>query len=163
VFRYFFARKVENGMQFTKNEVTEAGALDEIYKGAKMGADSIIHLLPHVRDDALRSVMTQQLDGYEKYATRADAALSERDCAAREEGVVTRISARVGMSLQTLLDSSSTHIAEMMIEGSNMGITELTRLANRLEEEDPCSEALRLAREVIRFEERNVELLKRYL
>ena len=47
-----------------KQEMTEEYFLGEIYKNAKMGADSIIHLLPHIKDDGLRSVVTMQLDGY---------------------------------------------------------------------------------------------------
>ena len=38
-----------------KRETTEEFFLSEIYKNAKMGADSIINLLPHIKDDALRS------------------------------------------------------------------------------------------------------------
>ena len=55
-------------MQQTKETITEEAFLDAIYKNAKMGADSIINLLPKVEDDAMRSVMTAQLDGYERYA-----------------------------------------------------------------------------------------------
>ena len=150
-------------MQIMKKEVTEESVLGEIYKNVKMGADAIINLLPSVRDDALRSAMTQQLDGYEKHAARAERALNERGCKAKEEGTVARFSAKMGMAFHTMIDSSATHIAEMMIEGSNMGITDLTRLINHLEEADPDSEAVRLAREVVRFEERNLEELKRYL
>ena len=46
-----------------RKEMTEEFFLEEIYKNAKMGADSIINLLPHVKEDSLRSVMTMQLDG----------------------------------------------------------------------------------------------------
>ena len=61
-----------------KKEITEAYFLGEIYKNVKMGADSIINLLPSVKDDGLRGVMTLQLDGYEKYAAYAAGALAER-------------------------------------------------------------------------------------
>ena len=54
-----------------KETISEELFFDEIYKNAKRGADAIINLLPRVNDDALRSVMTMQLDGYEKYAARA--------------------------------------------------------------------------------------------
>jgi len=150
-------------MQFVKKEVTEETVFEAICKNAKTGANSIIDLLPRVKDDALRSAMTQQLDGYEKYAARAEQALAERGCKAKGERIVARLSAKMGTAFNTMLDSSSTHIAEMMIEGSNMGITDLTKLLNHFEVADPCSEAARLAHEVVRFEERNLEMLKRYL
>ena len=44
-------------------DMDEAYAFEEIYKNVKMGADAIINLLPHVKNDTVRSLMTQQLDG----------------------------------------------------------------------------------------------------
>ena len=146
-----------------KREAGEEFFLGEIYKNTKMGADSIIHLLPHIKDDALRSVVTMQLDGYEKYAARAAEALAERGIEAKEENIVARLSARMGMAINTMIDSSTSHLAEMMIEGSNMGITDMTRLLNDHEPRGTGKAAARLAREVVAFEEHNLEMLKRFL
>ena len=150
-------------MPATKETLTEKGFLGEIYKATKMGASSIIDLLPHVKSDALRSVMTMQLDGYEKYAARAERELEAHKAPAKEEGLVTRLSARAGIALQTMLDSSPSHMAEMLIEGVNMDITEMTRLLNSFDARNTESEAVRLALELVRFEEHNLELLKRHL
>ena len=144
-------------------ESTEEYFFGEIYKNAKMGADSIIHLLPHIKEDTLRSIVTMQLDGYEKYAARAATALAERGVEAKEENLVTRLSARMGVAINTMIDSSGSHIAEMMIEGSNMGITEMTKLMNDHKARGDSKEAMRLAQEVVHFEEHNLEMLKRYL
>lgn len=149
-------------MQQTKETITEEAFLDAIYKNAKMGADSIINLLPKVEDDAMRSVMTAQLDGYERYAACAARALKKKGVEPREENIMTRFSAKMGMAFNTMLDSTGTHIAEMMLEGSNMGIVDLTRLLNHYSPTQD-SEAVRLACEVVRFEEGNLEQLKRYL
>ena len=149
-------------MQQTKETITEEAFLDAIYKNAKMGADSIINLLPKVEDDAMRSVMTAQLDGYERYAACAARALKKKGVEPREENIMTRFSAKMVMAFNTMLDSTGTHIAEMMLEGSNMGIVDLTRLLNHYSPTQD-SEAVRLAREVVRFEEGNLEQLKRYL
>ncbi len=150
-------------MQETKELIREEDFLGEIYKNTKMGADSIINLLPKVKDDGMRSAMTMQLDGYERYAARAAAALEERGAEAKKENVMTRFGARMGMVFNTMLDSTTSHIAEMMIEGSNMGITDMTKLLNNFEVGNGDSEAVRLAREVVRFEEHNLEMLKPYL
>ena len=148
-------------MTEVKERITEESFLGAIYKNAKMGADSIINLLPKIKEDALRSVITMQLDGYEKYAARAEKELRLHDVEAKEEGLMARLSARMGIAFQTMLDDSTGHIAELMIEGSNMGITDMTKLLNNYETVD--SEAVRLAREIILFEEHNIELLRRYL
>ena len=69
----------------------------------------------------------------------------------------------MGVALNTMLDESGSHIAEMMIEGSNMAITEMTKLLNDQRIHGDAKEASRLAEDVVRFEERNLEILKRYL
>lgn len=148
-------------MQATKETITEESFLGAIYKNAKMGADSIINLLPKVSDDALRSAMTMQLDGYEKYAARAARELESREVTPKEETLMVRLSAKMGMAFNTMISVSTSHIAEMMIEGSNMGITDMTKLVNNYDTRD--SAAVRLAREIISFEEHNIEILKRYL
>ena len=150
-------------MQTMKKEFTEESLFAEIYKGAKMGADAVIGLLPHVKDDLLRSVITQQLDGYEKYAARAEEALAARGCRAKEEGIVARTAAKIGLALGAMLESDTTRLAERMIEGSNAAITALTRWINRFESIELSSDAVRLAQEVVRFEEHNLELLRQHL
>ena len=146
-----------------KRTTGEEQFFGEIYKSAKMGADAVINLLPHVKDDKLRHAVTAQLDGYERYANRAAAALSERGMPAKEENIVTRVSARMGVALNTMLDSTTSHVAEMLIEGSNMCITDMTKLLNDHTARGTAKQATALAKEVIAFEEENLERLKRYL
>ena len=88
----------------------EAYFMSEIYKNTKMGADAIINLLPSVKDDALRSAMTRQLDGYEKYAARAAKHLEELGVCPKEENWFTRISAKLGMAFNTMMEGRTTFI-----------------------------------------------------
>ncbi|MBR6727366.1 MAG: hypothetical protein IKM08_04160 [Clostridia bacterium] len=146
-----------------KRELTEEYFFGEIYKSVKMGADMIINLLPSVKDDRLRSTMTLQLDGYEKYAARAALQLEERGLAAKEENLFARLTSKVGTAINAMIDSGAGHIAEMMIGGSNMTITDMTRLQNLHLQKGTAPDAVRLASEVITFEEHNLDMLKRYL
>ena len=156
--------KVKDKEKKEIRERREADFYGEIYKSAKMGADAVINLLPHIKDDALRSVVTMQLDGYEKYAARAAATLAEMGVAAKEENIVARVTAKMGVALQTMLDATTSHVAEMLIEGTNMCITDMTKLLNENElHRGTSTGAARLAREVVAFEEHNLEMLKRYL
>ena len=110
-----------------KQQAKEDLFFNEIYKNAKMGADTVINILPHIKNDALRSIVTMQLDGYEKYAAHAAEALAERGLCAKEENFVARGFARIGVALGTMVDSSTGRIAEIMIDSSNMCITEMTK------------------------------------
>ena len=148
-------------MQATKEQITEESFLGAIYKNTKMGADAIIDLLPRVKSNAMRSAMTIQLNGYERYAASAAKALQERGVTPKEENIVVRMGAKMGMAFSTMLSVTTSHIAELMIEGSNMGITDMIKLLNNYKTED--SEAVRLAREVVAFEEHNIETMKDFL
>ena len=81
----------------------------------------------------------------------------------KEENPVTRFSAKVGMAMNTMVDSGTSHLAQMVIEGATMGITDLTRQV-REHENTTCSEsALSMAKDIIRFEEATVSTMKQYL
>ena len=134
-----------------------------IYKDMKMGADSIINLLPKVEDEKIKARMTEQLDGYEKFAKQARRILEAEGVAPKEEGIMAKMGAKMGMSMKTMVDSTSSHIAELLMEGSVMGISELTRALRNFENTDCSEETLRMCRDIITFENDNLDKAKNYL
>ena len=68
---------------------------------------------------------------------------------------------KMGINSRTLLNTSTSHIAELMIKGSNMGVIEMEKILNQNEEagEKPVA----LAKQLLDFEAKNVERLKKYL
>lgn len=149
---------LERDMRASTREV-----LDRIYKNARMGSTSLIDIMSKVKDDRLRSDLTVQLTGYEDYASKAASLLEADGVTPEEENIMTKAGAKMGMAVNTMMDSTSSHIAEMVIKGSNMGITDLTKLINRYGESDCSPEALRLVDEMIRFEKHNLTKMKAYL
>lgn len=143
-----------------KEKLTTQQLYQEVYKGCKMGGESIVNLLPKVTDDRLRSELTAQLERYEEFASRAREQLFDMDKSPKEENVFTKLSAKMGVMMNTMIDATSSHIAQMIIEGCSMGITELIKAIHAHDESD---EAEKLAREVISFEESCTENMKKYL
>ena len=135
----------------------------KIYKNMKMGSDSIAKLLDKVADGQFKSAMMKQLNGYESFAAKAKMMLADNGKEAKEENPMTKFWATVGMKMNTLMDSSVSHIAEMMIEGSTMGITDTTKIINEYESKPECKDAVALARDIVRFEQDNIEIMKKYL
>ena len=147
----------------TKEKTATETLLGELYKEMKMGASSLTDILGKVKDGGLREEITRQLDEYGKFAKTAGDRLLDFGVKPKEDGVMTRISAKVGMAINTMTDSTTSHLAQMIIEGDTMGITELTRLV-REHENTTCSEAtLALVRDAIRFLEDSVERTKEFL
>ncbi len=137
--------------------------LGEIYKEVRMGSDSLTDVLGKVTDKELRTEMTRQIEEYGKFAKRAKEMLCDRGITPKEENLMARMSAKIGMAMNTMTDSTTSHLAQMVIEGNTMGITELTRLVREHENTNCSEQTIALARDVIRFLEDAVERTKTYL
>lgn len=150
-------------MATAKTQSSTEALLSRLFKNVKMGADSIIELLPKVDDVKFKSDLTLQLNGYEGFAAKINDQLKELNGKAEEESFMTKMSAKVGSVMNTLMDSSVSHIADMMIQGSTMGITDTIKLLREFENTTASEASLSLTRAIIKFEEENIERLKPYL
>lgn len=148
-------------MEQTKTKNCEM--IEQLYKNVKMGSDSIIKLMPKVSDGNFKTELTNQLNGYEKFAVRAKDMLHLEGIEAKEENVMTKMWASIGMTMNTLTDSSDSHIAQMVVEGSTMGVTDTIKLLREYENTDVSEDTLSLAREIIKFEEENIEKMKSHI
>ena len=150
-------------MPQVKTKITRAVLLDDLYKNLKMGTTSTTDILGRVRDPDLRAEMTKTIDGFEGLASRVSKLMIEAGITPKEENMLTKAGAKLGMVMNTATDSTSEHLAEMMIQGLTMGVTELYRDIGEAEEVGISGEALSLARDALAFEEKAVEKFKTYL
>lgn len=148
-------------MQETKTK--EAEMLEQLYKNVKMGSDSIIKLMNKVSDGRFKTDLTDQLNGYESFAAKAKERLKEIGESAKEENPVIRLWASIGIAMNTIADSTDSHIAQMVAEGSTMGITDGIKLLRDYENTCVSESSLKLVRDVIEFEEGNLERAKGYI
>lgn len=142
---------------------TTADLLREIYRNVKMAGDSLINLMPKVKDAKLKSDMTVQLSVYEAFASRAAKLLAEEGAKPEDESLMTKMSAKWGIIMNTMKDSTTGHLVQMIIEGTNMGVGEMLRWIRESENTGVSEASLRLARDVCAFEEKTVEDMKSYL
>lgn len=150
-------------MPQVKTKITRAVLLDDLYKNLKMGTSSTTDILGRVRDPDLRAEMTKTIDGFEGLASRVSKLMIEAGITPKEENMLTKAGAKIGMVMNTATDSTSEHLAEMMIQGLTMGVTELYRDIGEAEEVGISGEALSLAKDALAFEENAVEKFKTYL
>ena len=141
----------------------EAEMLEQLYKNVKMGSDSIVKLLPKVSDGKFKTDLTDQLNGYESFAAKAKSRLKDMGAEAKEENPMVKLWSSIGMTMSTLTDSTDSHLAQMIAEGSNMGVTDGIKLLRDYENTNVSESALKLVRDVIAFEEKNVERAKSYI
>ena len=128
-----------------------------------MGSDSIVKLIPKVSDGKFKSDLTDQLNGYESFAAKAKSRLKEMGAEAKEENPMVKLWTSIGMTVSTMTDSTDSHLAQMIAEGSNMGVTDGIKLLRDYENTNVSESSLKLVRDVISFEEKNVERAKSYI
>lgn len=135
--------------------------LNELYKNAKMGEESIKTLLPSVGDQKMRSDLETQRNGYLDFCDKAWQEISSRGEKAPKINPMVKVSSTVGIKMNTLTDKSDSHIADMMIQGSTMGITSATEGIHK--HPHASQEVLKMAKDVVKFEQNNIERMKEYL
>lgn len=147
--------------QAVKSKTAEL--LQAVYKNVKMASDSILNIMPRVKDEKLKSDMTVQLSVFEAFASRAAKHLAEEGTSPEEEGMLPKTMAKMGTMMNTMRDSSAPHLAEMLIEGATMGVTDMLKNLREAENGRASEASLRLARDVCAYEEKIAEELKSYL
>lgn len=145
-------------------KVRDASALlSEIYRNVRMAEDSIINIMPKVTEERLKNELTVQISVYSAFSSRAAKLLAEAGVKPEEEGLMARMSAKWGIFCNTLKDPTQAHLAQMLIEGTTMGVGELLRLIREAQNGGVTGEALQLAQDVLAYEEQAVEEMKAYL
>ncbi len=147
-----------------KTDAYKAGCavLEEVYKATSMGVAASDYLLPKVADDTLRTQVERQRDNYQGMAQKAADLLKARG-QVPHTGTNPMQKAMLWGSIQmeTMADRTTSHMAQMMIEGSTMGIVDMQKRLNDLPPSQ--GEPRKLAEEFIEGEQHSIENLKKLL
>lgn len=135
--------------------------LCEIYKSVTMGSDSVTTIIGKTNDKALRTDLAAQLDGYQRFVGITREKLEEKNYKIKQESIFAKLPAEISINVTTMIDDSSTKIAEMMINGSTMGMIELMRKMR--ESVGASGDTVKLASDYVTFEEDNINKMKAYL
>lgn len=139
----------------------EVDVLDELNKGACMGMDAIKFVLDKVEDKEFYDLLQRQYDGYEKISNKICELYPEysKDHP-HETNVMNKVMTWYGIEMKTMVDKSNSKIAELLLQGTNMGIIEGRKLLNH---KNTDREVEKLVSEYVKNQEEAVEQLKQYL
>ena len=135
-----------------------ARLLNFVYQNAQMGVDSIRQLMGIVENKELKEHLKAQFQGYEEFQDTARRMLEENGFDEKEISAFSKISTYLMINMQLLTDKSTTHIAEMMIQGSTMGVTKSLRTLRDCHPKDP--KVKDLADKLLKTEQANIEEMK---
>ncbi len=141
-----------------KNEIN---VLDELNKGACMGKDAIHFILDKVKDDDLKEELNRQYSKYKEISDKIKKLYPEyNEGKPHETSAMNKVMTWYGIEMKTFTDESTSKIAELLLQGINMGIIEGRKLLNH-KQTDP--EVEKIAKEYVDMQEDAVEKLKKFL
>lgn len=135
--------------------------LREIQKNTEMGMHALDVVSNKVYDDSMALMLARESFKYGEIRDRAKAQLLAANQRPEPENKVNRMMLSAAIQGNTFFNSSTSHLAELMIRGSSMGLSDLWKAMNR--NAQAGENAAQLAKELMDFEENNIKELKKYL
>jgi len=142
-------------------EKEEINVLDELNKGACMGRDAIHFIMDKVEDEALKKELENQYAEYKKISDKISELYPEySEDEPHKTTTMNKVMTWYGIEMKTLADSTTSHLAELLMQGTNMGIIEGRRLLNQKDTDPKVHE---IVSEYVDMQESAVEKLKEFL
>lgn len=135
--------------------------LNTIYQNTKMGSDTLNEVLPKITDAGLRNEIVTQIASYDAIKNNAVRILGEMGKKPKDNSLFKRGAAAWGTKVNTAVDSSVGHIAEMIVKGYSTGVLELSKELSKSGDCNP--EVHTLGRDLLRTEEDNLHKIKSFL
>ena len=135
--------------------------LQSIIENARTGLDACEQMISKTKDAALRDELMTQRTEYQKFAQDAERALYAAGGQPHAKGMMSRAGMWMGIEMNTLMDASTSHIAELLIQGSTMGVVGMTRDQGNLP--DASAEAQGMATAFIQCQQQAIDRLKKLL
>ena len=136
-------------------------ALDEIHKGACMGVDAIYKDIKKVFDPKLKNVLENQEKSYQKIKKEIEDIYPKyNDDKPHETNFFNKTMTFSAIEMKTLKDNSSSKLAELLIQGTNMGIIEGRKILNH---KNIDQEVKKIIEKYVSMQEDYLENLKTFL
>ncbi len=109
--------------------------LTSIYKNAHIALQSISNVIVETDHPDMKKELNEEYEGYEKFIGELSAFMKSIDLEPKDIGALKKAFMFTSIKVNTLTDDSKSHIAELMIKGTVMGIIELTEIKNKHEKD----------------------------
>ena len=144
-----------------ENSKKEVNVLDELHKGACMGLDAIHFIIDKVNEPGLKKELDVQYNKYKKIVDEIRRLYPEySDNEPHDTSALNKVRTWYGIEMKTLTDDSTSKLAELLMQGTNMGIIEGRRLLNHKHTDENIN---KLVAEYVEMQEAAVENLKKFL
>ncbi len=110
----------------------DINALDEIHKGSCMGVDAINFILDKVEDNNLEKLLRKQYKSYKEICKRIEEIYPKyNEGKPHSTSMPEKVMTDWMVNMKTMVDKTTSHLAELLVQGTNMGIIEGRRILNK--------------------------------
>ena len=139
----------------------DVNALDEIHKGSCMGCDAISFILDKVEDNEFEKLLRKQFKSYKEMCERIEDIYPKyNEGKPHSTSMPEKVMTDWMVNMKTMVDKTTSHLAELLVQGTNMGIIEGRRILNK---KDLNEEVHDLISKYVAMQEKYLENLKAYL
>lgn len=135
--------------------------IDDAYKTVRMGSYAIDCIMDKIEDKKLEDLMHKQNKYYLESTNSIEALAPKYNHELSDINFMAKGMSGASINMKTMFNKESSHISEMLIEGTTMGIT--TLIKERNDNNDLDSDLLGIVDKIISYLERFVESLKEFL
>lgn len=135
--------------------------LQDVIRNARTGESAIDQLLTISDNTEMRKDLMTEKAFYHSTVRTGEQALIRAGGKPEPVGPMAKAGMKMGIMFNTITDKSDCHIAEMVIQGANMGIVEMTKALNTYPNAN--EDALSIARNFIGQQQDIINRQKHYL
>ena len=135
--------------------------LKEVQKNSGMAISAIDTISEKVQNDELLHELSKERLLYSVIQNKATDRLQSERAEGYHGSAVQDMMLKGGIQMNTLTNCSASKIAELMIQGSNRGITSMWKSMNH--HQNSGNTSMEIANELIAFEEKAISRLKKFL
>ncbi|MGN1379645.1 MAG: hypothetical protein ACI4XR_04570 [Bacilli bacterium] len=136
--------------------------LDEVNKGTTMGMDAITFISKKVKDKKFKKVLDIEYTKYEQISNRIKDLYSQySNKKPHETNTMNKAMTWYGVQMKTMADDRVSKLAEILVQGTNLGIIEGRRLLNQ--NPKVSHNIKKILNDFVAMQEDSLETLKKYL
>ena len=127
--------------------------LAEVHRNCQLAIQSITDILPETDDGEIKEELLRQHEEYERISGKASILAKNKNIELKNPGPIKKAMMWSSIKMNTMKDDSRAHIAEMMTQGTVMGITALKTSLGEMSKDYSDPEIEQLAEELLHSEE----------
>ena len=146
-------------MENQKND--NMNLLEAVVQNTEMGKNTLEQIVSMTQDTQFRAELLRQRNGYHQLNQEAHTALEACGGTAQGQSAMAKFNTKMGISMKTLTDKSTRNLAEMLTQGSGMGVVDCIKSSKDYPNAAPGTK--RLVQRLQDFEEDNRVKLEQFL